>query len=143
MLDAERPDGPMANAHATSLNEYNIGHSWYVERALPEAAAAFEAAIRVCEEAMRRGDQGRPIRLDLARALVYRCRCRVTAGKCTDAVEPAQRAIAIYRDLLEQSPSDYSCAHLLHLAQEELGFAYQGQAHWDDVIACHEAARRP
>ncbi len=140
-IAAGRPDGHLADAHAMSLNHYNIGHSWFCEGKLPEAAASFESAIRACEEAIRRGDQGRLIRLDLARALVYLCRVRIASGRCADALGPARRAIDLYRDLVDQSPSDYSFANLLYLAHEELSFAYQGLKRWEDVIACHEAVR--
>jgi tetratricopeptide (TPR) repeat protein len=140
-IAAGRPDRPLADAHSMSLNHYNTGHSWFYEWNLSEAAASFEAAIRVCEEAIRRGDQDRSIQIDLARALVYLGRVRIASGRCDDAVGPARRAIGIYRHLLDQSPSDYSTANLLYLAHEELSFAYQGLNRWADVIACHEAAR--
>ncbi len=97
-VDAERPDGPMANAHSIAMNHYNIGHTWYMQGNLPAAMAAFESAIRVCEEALRRGDESGMARHDLARALVYVCRSRLNSGRCADAVEPGRRAIAIYRE---------------------------------------------
>jgi tetratricopeptide (TPR) repeat protein len=140
-MAAERPDGPLADAHAISLNDYNIGDAWIRENRPTEAATAFEAAIRVCEEAIRRGDHGRPIRLDLARALVYLGRARLRLARLADAVEPIRRAIATYRELLDQAPADYSCTNLLYLAHEELSFAFKGLGRTDDVIACHEAAR--
>jgi tetratricopeptide (TPR) repeat protein len=108
---------------------------------LTEAAAAFEAAIRVCEEAIRRGDHGRLIRLDLARALVYLGRARLWLGRPEDAAEPIRQGIATYRELLDQAPADYSCASRLYLAHEELSFAYSALGRREDVIACHEAAR--
>ena len=140
-LDAERPDGPMADAHSIALNDYDIGNMWFLDKHLTEAAVAFESAIRVCEEAIRRGDRGPLIRLDRARALVYLGRARLQGGRPADAVEPIRRAIATYQALLDQSPSDYSYVDPLYLAHEELAFAYQGLKRWDDVIACHEAAR--
>jgi serine/threonine-protein kinase len=140
-MAAKRPDGPLVEAHATSLNYYNIGDAWIRENKPTEAAAAFEAAIRVCEEAIRRGDHGRLIRLDVARALVYLGRARLRLGRPADAVEPIRQAIATYRELLDQQPADYSCTSLLYLAHEELGFAYSALGRREDVIACREASR--
>src|SRR5262249_18583496 len=94
---AEQPDGPLPEAHSISLNHYNIGHAWVCEKRLTEAAAAFGAAIRVCEEAIRQGDHSRLIRLDLARALVYLGRARLWLGRPEDAAEPIRRGIAAYR----------------------------------------------
>ncbi len=131
----------MANAHSMALNHYNIGNTLFMEKDLAGAAAAFESAVRVCEEALRRGDEGGAARHDLARSLVYLCRVRLNAGRHGDAVEPGRRAIAIYRGLLDQSPGDYSLTDQLYLAHEELGFVYQGLKRWDDVFACHEASR--
>jgi serine/threonine-protein kinase len=140
-LAARRPDGPITAAHSVSLNDYNIGHTCFLDKDLAGAASAFESAIRVCEEAMRRGDQDRPIRLDLARALVYLGRVRIHTGRMADAVEPIRRAIAIYQALVDQPPPDFSYTQLLSLAYDELGFAYMGLGRPDDRIACHEAAR--
>jgi tetratricopeptide (TPR) repeat protein len=137
---AERPDGPLTEAHSISLNHYNIGDAWIREKK-PAEAAEFEAALRVSEEAIRRGDESRVIRLDLARALVYLGRARLWLGRPGDAVEPIRRAIAAYRELLDQAPADYSCTSLLYLAHEELSFAYGALGRREDVIACHEAAR--
>src|SRR5262249_19660033 len=140
-IAAAQPDGPIPEAHSIALNDYNIGHNWFMDGNLSEAAAALESAIRVCEETIRRGDKSRAIRLDLAQALVYLGRVRLNAGRHEDAVGPIRRAVSIYRELLDQSPLDYSYAYLLHLAHEELGFVYMGLERPDDVIACHEAAR--
>src|SRR5262249_28160866 len=138
---AEQPDGPLPEAHSISLNHYNIGHAWVCEKRLTEAAAAFGAAIRVCEEAIRQGDHSRLIRLDLARALVHLGRARLWLGRPEDAAEPIRQGIATYRELLDQAPADYSCTSLLYLAHEELSFAYSALGRREDVIACHEAAR--
>ena len=81
----------MANAHCMALNHYNIGHTLFAEKNFPEAAVAFESAIRVCEEAIRRGDRDvRPV-IDLARALVYLGRVRLQGGATRRRVgaEPA------------------------------------------------------
>ncbi|HLH29551.1 MAG TPA: hypothetical protein VKW77_11565, partial [Acidimicrobiales bacterium] len=140
-IEAERPDGPPAEAHSIALNHYNIGNAWFSEGKRPEAAAAFESSVRVCEDAIRRGDRGRGIRLDLARALVYLGRARLQLGRPADAVGPIRQAIATYREWLDESPSDAVVPGLLYLAHEELSFAYQGLGRREDVIACHEAAR--
>jgi tetratricopeptide (TPR) repeat protein len=140
-IDAERPDRALIDAHLIGLNYYNIGHTWFVEGNRPEAAAAFEAAIRVGEAAVRRGDRGRATRLDLARGLVYLCRVRIASGRFEEAVGPGRRAIDIYRPLLAEEPADYACAELLFLAQEELSYAYEGPRRWGEAIAWHEAAR--
>ncbi len=140
-LDAAS-SGPRADdAHSIALNYYNIGHSWFEERHLDQAAASLRSSIRVCEDAIRRVGADRILRLDLARGLVYLERVLNNDGRLGEAIEPGRRAIETYRALFRETPADLELANLLYLAEEELSFVYMGLNRWDDVIACHRGAR--
>ncbi len=140
-MAAERPAGPLLEAHLIALNHYNIGHSFHNEGEQIQAAAAFRSSIRVCEDAIHRGDRARIMRLDLARSLVYLERALIGSRQYAKAIEPGRRAIATYRALLEETPADIGSAMLLYLAEEELSYIYTALKQWDQVIACHREAR--
>ncbi|MHB1561119.1 MAG: hypothetical protein ACYC61_27020, partial [Isosphaeraceae bacterium] len=140
-LAAASPGGTAGDVHAIALNYYNIGHSWFEERNLDQAAASLRSMIRVCEEAIRTIGPDRVLRLDLARGLVYLERVLLNAGQPAEAVGPGRRAIATYRALFDVAPADMNLASLLYLAEEELSFVYGALGRTEDVIACHRDAR--
>ena len=140
-IAAGRAEGPIPDAHSIALNYHNIGNHWFEDGNLPEATAALESAIRVCEETIRRGDQQSLIRRDLAQALMYLGRVRLRGGRPEDAIAPIRRAIATFRGLLDPAPDDLNVTKYLYLAHEEMGFVYQTLGREEDRIACHEAAR--
>lgn len=140
-LVAASPAGTVGDAHTIVLNYYNIGHSWFVDQDLNQAAEAFRSSIRIAEEAIRRLGPDQILRLDLARGLVYLERVLNGAGRPAEAVEPGRRAIATYRALFDETPADMNLASLLYLAEEELSFVCTTLKRPEDVIGCHRDAR--
>ena len=139
-LAAAQPDQPNRNAHSIALNYHNIGDEYYSGAPLDEAIAAFDAGVRVCQEQIRRGDRSEGIQLDLGRNLLYLSRADRDAGRLDAAVDAGNRAVAVYRAILDREPGDYSCAIQLYLAHQEVSFAYQLLQRWDELIA---ATKRP
>ncbi len=140
-IGSERPDRPNPHHHAIALNYHNIGHAYYQEHRYGEAAATFDAGTLACREQIRRGDGGEVVRHDLGRILIYLCRVGHNLGHDREAVDAGERAVAVYREILDREPGNYPCAIQLYRAHEELSFAYEVLKRWDDMIASLEAAR--
>ncbi|MGP0064428.1 MAG: protein kinase domain-containing protein [Isosphaeraceae bacterium] len=137
----EEPDRPDPHGHAIALNDHNIGDSYFHQQRLGDAAAAFRAGVRVCQEQVRRGDRGDLVQLDLGRNLLYLSRVERNSGHLDEAVDAGRRAVAAYRAIYDREPGNYTCAIQLHLSHEELGFAYELLERWGDTIASFEASR--
>jgi hypothetical protein len=73
--------------------------------------------------------------------LLYLCRTHKDLQRYDDSIAAGKQAVAVFQRLIDQDPGDYSLGMSLYLAHEELSFNYQARSQWDDMIACHQAAR--